>query len=57
MMRELESLDEQALQEKSSPVEFFPEYQHPDEDDWQPSPRERMRVFEEYDKLTGDFDE
>lgn len=57
VLHEVESLDEQALQEQAQAVqlELFPE--NPPEDSWEPSPPEALRVFEEYDDLTGEFDE
>jgi hypothetical protein len=54
-MREVESLDEQALQKQAQVIELFPE--EPPEDSWEPSPPEALRVFQEYDDLTGEWDE
>lgn len=67
-VREVESLDEQALQEQ---LELFhcvdeldrvarscdPEEDDSCEDSWEPSSPEALRVFMEYDDRTGDFDE
>ena len=55
VLHEVESLDEQALQEQAQVIELFVEF--PPEDSWEPSPPEALRVFEEYDDLTGEFDE
>ena len=54
VLHEVESLDEQALQEQAQ-FELFAET--PPEDSWEPSPPEALRVFREYDDLTGEFDE
>src|SRR5579859_4883243 len=54
MVREVESLDEQALQEQAVQLELFPEDHR--EDSWESSPPGTLRVFEEYEDLTGDFD-
>lgn len=56
-VREVESLDEQALQEQGQAVQFELFAETPPEDSWEPSPPEAFRVFEEYDDLTGEFDE
>lgn len=69
VVREVESLDEQALQERAHLIAAIEkemdrirsldlEKEDPrEEDSWEPSSPEALRVFTEYDDLTGDFDE
>ena len=81
VLHEVDSLDEQSLQEQAVQTELFPEDppHRPCETappgtgspctcdfdcdnywiqaSWKPSPPEALRVFMEYDDLTGEFDE